>query len=356
MWPFPNSIQEVFHPYFHRQGNYKGAYPNAFCDNNLQKVSFGYFNGMDCLSESKFVVKFVERVREAKIGILPSKRCWCTIQTNCWNDLGFVFNSNDRILFVFDCQRTDSGKSHLNSRFIAWRWKQKRPQPQMMIQCDLLRSKLLSLRIDWVNFISVSNLKGSKDVSDKKYDLVEQVVGEPFESVFYSHGSGSKAFEALLSTFPSVVANGLVSNFLIKDLDGLFLPFSQSSITHIWLAHHFCHFFLLPPLLILFFFRISMLTVVTLLEILLGLRTHARLKYLGKKRRHLLLKIFLFSHIFVYFYCLILWQIQMQFVFNFWYGTFTNLQTLLCIIVWNNSCLEKVVFNCTYFWLLQQRL
>lgn len=211
--------------------------------------------------------------------------------------------------------------------------------------------------VNWlVNFISVSNLKGLKGIGDKKYDLVEQVVGKPFETVFYSHGSRSKAFEALLSTFPSVVANGLVSNFLIKDLDGLFLPFSQPSITHIWLAHHFCHFLLFPPLLILFLFRISMLTVVTLLEILLGLRTHARLKYLGKKWRHLLLKIFLFSHIFAYLYRLILWKIQMQFVFHFWYGAFTNLQTLLCIIVWMKFCLEKVVFHCTYFWLLQQWL
>jgi hypothetical protein len=153
----------------------------------------------------------------------------------------------------------------------------------MMIQSDLLKSKLLHLRIDWVNFISVSNLKGLKDMRDKKYDLVEQVIGKPFETVFYSHAIGSKAFEVLLSTFPSVVANGLVGNLLIKDLDGLFLPFSQSSITHIWLTHHFCHFFLFPSLLIFFFFRISMLTVVTLLEILLGLRTRARLKNLGKK-------------------------------------------------------------------------
>jgi hypothetical protein len=153
----------------------------------------------------------------------------------------------------------------------------------MMIQSDLLKSKLLHLRIDWVNFISVSNLKGLKDMRDKKYDLVEQVIGKPFETVFYSHAIGSKAFEVLLSTFPSVVANGLVGNLLIKDLDGLFLPFSQSSITYIWLTHHFCHFFLFPSLLILFFFRISMFTVVTLLEILLGLRTRARLKNLGKK-------------------------------------------------------------------------
>jgi hypothetical protein len=269
--------------------------------------------------------------------------------------LGFVLNSNDRILFVFDRKRTDSGKSHLNSRFITWRWEQKDSKSQMMITSrDIL---LIYLWIYWVNFISVSNFKRLNGRRDKKSGFEwKQIVKESFEVVFNSHGGESKAFEAWLSTLPSVVADRLVRNFLIKDLDWLFLPFSQSSVTHIWLTHLFCQFFSLPLLLILFFFRISILTVVTLLETLLRLRTHTRLKYLGKKWRHCLLEIFLFSHIFLHFYLCIHWQIQMQFVFHFWYGTFTKLQTMLRIIVWMNSCLEKVILHCTYFWLLQQRL
>jgi hypothetical protein len=54
-----------------------------------------------------------------------------------------------------------------------------------MIQSDLLKSKLLYLRIDWVNFISVSILKGLKGMRDKKYDLMEQVVGETFEPFLF---------------------------------------------------------------------------------------------------------------------------------------------------------------------------
>ena len=161
--------------------------------------------------------------------------------------------------------------------------------------------------------------------------------------------------EVWLSCFPSVVANRFIGNILVKYLNGLFLPLSQPPVTDVRHTHFFCQFLFLLPFVIFSIFWISMLTIVTFLEIFWCFRGKTRLEYFRKELAHCLLEILLFTHILVHFNFLISRKVQMQLVLYFWLWRFAKLNCTLCIIAQIDLRLEKIILHCACLWFIKHR-